>query len=145
MQKGLILKQLNDLRKQAGYLAQSISKYRPYEPDKQYSSSELEYYDALSFRFEKTVELFINTLRGLELYLFGEQSDTLRNCLRRLEKAGIVKDVEFIFSCRILRNKIAHTYLPHELKELYQQMVDLGKELINQIEEIYRTLTNTAL
>ncbi len=33
-------------------------------------------------------------------------------------------------------NKIAHAYLPHELKEIYQQIVDLGSEIVRQIEEI---------
>lgn len=48
--------------------------------------------------------------------MFGEQSDTLRTWLLRLQKTSYVDDIDFWISARILKNKIAHAYLPEELK-----------------------------
>jgi len=57
MQKNLILKIFEDLEKSISLLKPSLDSYLPYDPTQNYSAQELKKYDALSFRFEKAVEL----------------------------------------------------------------------------------------
>jgi len=140
VQEELIRKSFNDLERSVYLLRSSLESYKPFDPEKKYSPKEMEYYDSLSFRFEKAVELFLSFFKTLEIYLFGEQSDTLRNRLLRLQKAGYLDSLDFWMSARIPRNKIAHAYLPEELREIYQDIVRFGQEIVNSTEKLKEKL-----
>ena len=56
MQKNLLLQEFEDLKRAIILLKESIKKFNPYKTEKKYTPDELEYYDSLSFRFEKSVE-----------------------------------------------------------------------------------------
>ncbi len=77
----------------------------------------------------KVVEMFLYFLRSLEIYLYGQSSDTLRDRLLRMEKLGIISDIETWFKIRILRNKIVHTY--------EENFIDLIKEVLNVSNQIF--------
>ena len=142
MQREYILRSFENLKRAVVLLKSSLESYKPYDPTKEYSPNEMEYYDSLSFRFEKAVELTLSFFKTLEIYLFGEQSDTLRTRLLRLQKAGYVRDVNFWVSARVLRNKIAHAYLPNELKDIYDSVVRLGDEIIREVKELEAKLND---
>jgi len=82
----------------------------------------LEYYDSLAFRFEKSVELFLHFFKGLESYYSGKISDTLRDRLLFVQKLKIIESIDFWIEARLLRNKVAHVYLPEQLKAIYQEI-----------------------
>jgi len=145
VQKELIRKSFNDLERSVYLLRSSLESYKPFDPEKKYSPKEMEYYDSLSFRFEKAVELFLSFFKTLEIYLFGEQSDTLRNRLLRLQRAGYLDSIDFWMSARILRNKIAHAYLPEELKDIYENIVKFGRQIINQVKMIRDKLKDDSI
>jgi hypothetical protein len=132
----LILKEYNDLKKAAYLLKASIRKFKPYKVRKIYTPLELEYYDSLAFRFEKAVELFLHFFKGLELYLSGKISDTLRDRLLFIQKLGIVDNIDFWIQARLLRNKVAHDYLPEQLKEIYQEIYKNSKTLMKHMNNI---------
>lgn len=123
MQKGFILQNFKDLQKAASLLAGSVKKYKPYAPKTEYTSRQMEYYDALSFRYEKTVEVALYFFRSLESYLYSAESDTLRNRLLTMEKLGIIDSAEKWLEVRLLRNRVAHAYLPAELKVIYAKII----------------------
>jgi uncharacterized protein YutE (UPF0331/DUF86 family) len=136
MPKELLLKNFEDLLSTAKLFEGALSRYKPYSADKDYTEEERLFYDALSFRFQKLVEALLFFLKSLELYLFAETSDTLRGRLLRLEKGRFISDVELYLKARILRNKIVHTYLPEELEELYEELVNTGKKLLGEVENL---------
>jgi hypothetical protein len=141
MQSDLILKEFNDLKKAVYLLKASIKKYKPYKVRKMYTPLELEYYDSLSFRFEKAVELFLHFFKGLELYLSGKISDTLRDRLLFMQKLGIIDSIDFWIEARLLRNKVAHDYLPEQLKGIYLEIYNKSKLLMkymNNVEKLIR-------
>jgi len=70
VQSNLILKEFEDLKSAAFLLKASIKKFKPYKATKIYTPAELEYYDSLAFRFEKTVELFLHFFKGLVLQIY---------------------------------------------------------------------------
>ena len=136
MQSDLILKEFNDLKKAAFLLKASIKKYKPYKVRKMYTPLELEYYDSLAFRFEKAVALFLHFFKGLDLYLSGKISDTLRDRLLFIQKLGIIDSIDFWIEARLLRNKVAHDYLPEQLKEIYQEIFKNSKSLMRYMNNI---------
>lgn len=140
MQKDLILKEFEDLKKAVYLLEFSIKKFKPYRLRKIYTPQELEYYDSLSFRFEKSVELALNFYKGLEMILYSKTSDTLRDRLINMEKLELIEGVDFWMEARLLRNKIAHTYLPEQLRDIYNEVKDKSKEIFECIKRINKYL-----
>ena len=136
MRKDLLLQQFKDIEKAINLLKASIDKFIVYDTNKTYSPDELEYYDSLSFRFEKSVELTINFFRSLELFFSSKQSDTLRDRLLEMQKMEIVREIDFWMEARLLRNKIAHAYLSDEIKRIYQAIHDNSNEVIETVVRI---------
>jgi len=110
----------------------SLKKLRPYETNKIYSPEELEPYDAVSGRFIRAVEMGLKYFRSLEKYFYGENSDTLRDLLNRMEKLGFITSTDLWMEMREVRNRIVHDYLPEQIKALYDSiMYEYSKELLN--------------
>jgi len=146
MQKKLILQQFEDLRKAVYFLKASCKKFKPYKVSKIYTPSELEYYDSLAFRFEKSVELFLHFFKGLESFLYGKVSDTLRDSLLMIQKLKLIDNIDFWIEARLLRNKVAHDYLPEQLKDIYQEIYKKSKSMMkymDNIEAYIRTVKNS--
>ena len=76
MQDESIQQSFDDLKKEIGLLRQSVTKYqnKPFKVGKIYTSDELEIYDALSFRFMKTIDLALAFFRNLERYVDAKES-----------------------------------------------------------------------
>lgn len=136
MQKDLLLQELEDLRKAITLLRFSIKKFKPYKTRKKYTPDELEYYDSLSFRYEKSAELMLSFFKGLEIFVYAKYSDTLRDRLLIMQKLDIIDDIEFWFEARMLRNKITHTYISEKIKDLYDEIFKRSKEIFITFEKI---------
>ena len=136
MDKELIFKRLSDLNKSTVLLQASVNKYEPYDIDHIYTADELEYYDSLSYRFEKCVELTLNFFRTLELFFESKQSDTLRDRLLEMQKLEIIDDIDFWMEARLLRNKIAHAYLPEEIRDIYKEIFSSSIKIFTTIDGI---------
>ena len=100
-------------------LQASLAGYRAFDPAIEYSAVEREPYDAMCDRYIRAVEAAIKFFRSLELYLYAEPSETLRDLLNKMHKAGIVTSVGLWIEMRDARNRVVHDYLPEQLKELY--------------------------
>lgn len=70
----------------------------------------------------KAVDLALGFSRSLERYVDAKESETLRDRLLFIQKLRIIDDVDFWFEARELRDKIAHTYLPGQLKDIYEEI-----------------------
>lgn len=135
MQKEFILQNFKDLQKAAALLAGSVKKYKPYSPKAKYTPKQMEYYDALSFRYEKTVEVALYFFRSLESYLYSAESDTLRNRLLTMEKLRVIDSAERWFEVRLLRNRVAHAYLPAELKVIYAKIIAFSGLILKDFKQ----------
>lgn len=142
MQKDLLLKEFDDLKKAIFLLNSSVEKFEPYKLEKIYTPEELEYYDSLSFRFEKCVELILNFYKGLEIILYSKVSDTLRDRLLNMQKIELIDDIDFWIESRLLRNKIAHSYLPEQLKDIYNEVINKSKKIFKYVKRIEEYLKN---
>jgi hypothetical protein len=143
VQHDLISREFNDLKKAVNLLKASLGKFKSYRVNKIYSPVELEYYDSLAFRFEKSVELFLHFFKGLESYYSGKISDTLRDRLLFMQKLKLIDSIDFWIEARLLRNKVAHDYLPEQLKAIYQEIHKKSKSMLicmGKIEKHMKTL-----
>ncbi|EDP74416.1 hypothetical protein [Hydrogenivirga sp. 128-5-R1-1] len=136
MQKNLICQAYKDLENSLKLLEYSLSKYEPFDPTVVYNFEDLEYYDSLSFRFEKAVEAIFYFFKTLEIYLYGESSDTYRKMLQRMEKLNLIKNLEIYMEIKILRNKVVHAYLPEKLEEIYSNVKQFGDILLEDFIKI---------
>lgn len=137
MPKELLLKNYENLKKTILLFETALKDVVQILNKENFYEQDLKSFDVFSFRFQKVVEMFLYFLRSLEIYLYGQSSDTLRDRLLRMEKLGIISDIETWFKIRILRNKIVHTY--------EENFIDLIKEVLNvsnQIFEDYKKLEN---
>ncbi|MCK4422664.1 MAG: nucleotidyltransferase substrate binding protein [Candidatus Omnitrophica bacterium] len=108
----------------------SLSDISPYNPEQSYTAKELEPYDALSDRFIRGVEISLKFFRTYEMYLYGENSETIRDLLNRMEKTELIESTYLWMEMRDIRNRIVHDYLPEQIKKIYDLIIDkFGKEL----------------
>lgn len=145
VQKNLIYHELEDVKKAVTLLQASINKFKPYKMGKLYSADELEYYDSLAFRFEKSVEITLNFFKAIEMFAFAKTSDTLRDRLLVIQKLRLIDNVDFWMEARILRNKIAHTYVSEKLNELYDEVRMKSKIIFKTLKKIQTYLEKAAI
>lgn len=145
MRSNLILNEFENLKKGVNLLKASIERFSPYDSEKRYTPDELEYYDSLSFRFEKSIELILNFFKGLEIFTNSKSSDTLRDRLLMMQKINLTDDIEFWMEARLLRNKRAYAYLPEQLKDTYDEIVNKSQTVFDSLVRIERYLENAII
>jgi hypothetical protein len=103
----------------------SAGKVPPFDPQRPYSPDELEPYDALVTRFERTIEVFLKFFRTAEMFETAGSGSTVRDCLGLMGKLGLVCDVDFWMEMRKVRNRISHDYLPEKIQGIYELLIDV--------------------
>lgn len=122
-------------------LKASVGKLQRFDPKKVYSADELEPFDALSDRFIRTVEVAIKYFRTYEYYLQAEQSQTLRDGLNRMEKLGLVTNIDIWLEMRDLRNRIVHDYVPEKMAEMYELICGDFYNELSQLDKKMKQLS----
>lgn len=100
----------------------SLSDMIPFDAEKDYTPKQREPYDALSDRFIRSVEISIKFFRCYEKLMYGENSDTFRDVLNRMEKLNLISSVMRWMQMRDVRNRIVHDYLPEVIEEIYRSI-----------------------
>lgn len=120
-------------------LEASLQSVKPFDTNRDYTAAEREPYDALCDRYVRAVEIGLKYFRTYEKYQYAENSDTLRDLLNRMEKAGLITTTSLWIDMRDIRNRIVHDYLPTALKNIYdlicgrfgRELVDLKRKIID--------------
>lgn len=113
----------------------SLSYMTPYDSEKLYTPKEMEPYDALSDRFSRSVEVCLKFFRSYELFMYGENSETLRDLLNRMEKLGFIDGVITWMNMRDVRNRIVHDYLPEDIKKIYDAIMDVYAGQLKRVKK----------
>ena len=58
-----------------------------------------------------------------------------------MQKLNIIDAIDFWMEARLLRNKIAHTYVPEELKDIYNEIFEKSQVIFKSIDTIEKYLT----
>ncbi len=98
-----------------------------------YTFEELESFDSLTSKFNRTSDMFTQkVLRTIWMLLhepFAPFIDMMNNC----EKMGILQSADQMIEIRDLRNQIAHEYLPDAIRELVPETIELSASLLENI------------
>ncbi|NIM17068.1 MAG: hypothetical protein GTO45_34125 [Candidatus Aminicenantes bacterium] len=119
----------------------SLSYIKPYDPEKFYTPKEREPYDALNDRFSRAVEVTTKFFRSYEMFMYGENSETLRDLLNRMEKLGFLGPVLTWMEMRDVRNKIVHEYIPEAIKEIYDSIMGPFAKQLRKVKKKIKTLS----
>lgn len=115
----------------AALVEASLRRYRPFDPSRAYTPEEREPWDALCDRYLRAVEMAIRLFRTLERGRLATNSESYRDLLGNMAKWGVIADPELWFRMRDIRNRIAHDYLPEQLREIYAAIHEsYGPELL---------------
>ena len=99
----------------------------------EYSETDLEKMEAFTARFARVLDIYTQKILKTTDVLEGYGEGSLRDVLGRCEKAGIISDAQSILKWRILRNEIAHDYIPSEQRRIFFEVQDVADALINSI------------
>lgn len=131
-QRYITEKAFKDVNNAISLVEASLSDLPAFEVGKEYTPKQREPYDALSDRFIRSVEISIKFFRCYEKLMFGENSDTLRDVLNKMEKLSLISSVILWMKMRDVRNRIVHDYLPEVVAEIYSSIAgEFATELSN--------------
>jgi hypothetical protein len=99
----------------------------------EYSETDLEKMEAFTARFARVLDIYTQKILKTTDVLEGYGEGSLRDILGRCEKAGIISDAQSILKWRILRNEIAHDYIPSEQRRIFFEVQDVADALIESI------------
>jgi hypothetical protein len=89
--------------------------------------------EAFTARFARVLDIYTQKILKTTDVLEGYGEGSLRDILGRCEKAGIIIDAQSILKWRILRNEIAHDYIPSEQRRIFFEVQDVADALMDSI------------
>lgn len=131
-------KNLKEIADAANVLSLSYEKCKFITVQPGLSNEQLESFEALTARFARLSDLFIQkTLRTLDA-LELEEPGTVRDRINRAEKRGTVASAETLVAIRMLRNEIAHEYKPESIYGIFERVLHLTPELLQVVDNLRR-------
>ena len=65
-----------------------------------------------------------------------EISGSIRDRIHRAEKKGIIDKSEVFIEIRMIRNDIAHEYLPEAIKSIFKKVLALTPHIIKSVDNV---------
>lgn len=132
----LVLEQnLDLLTKSAKTLNISVQKCSDIGVKSEYSFEEQESFDALTSKYSRTTDIYIQKVLRSLFNLLREPQLTIIDLSNRAEKLDIITSAKDLLEIRDLRNSIAHEYIEEIINELYQQTLNFTDVLNNCIDK----------
>ena len=108
-----------------------------------FSDEELVQMEAYTARFARVLDIYTQKILKTIDILEGYGDGSLRDILNRCEKAGIIGDANDVLSWRILRNEIAHDYIPSQQRKIFFEVRDRYSEIKKAINQTHSYLKQT--
>ncbi|RJP27552.1 MAG: hypothetical protein C4527_13240 [Candidatus Omnitrophota bacterium] len=106
------------------------------EEKKDYSHRELDQIDAFTSRFARLSDLVIQKLFRLINQIDLEEEGSIRDRINLAEKKGLIQTADCFIQIRILRNEIAHEYLPDAMIQIFKKCKEYAPYLLDSIRRI---------
>jgi len=103
---------------------------------KDYTEDELESFEALCSRFSRLSDIMIQKILKTIDIIDLETPGTVRDRINRAYKKELITSDEELVEIRILRNEIAHEYIPEAFKEIFSKVINYSPSLINNVNKI---------
>lgn len=129
--------QRDNLEKAIQLFQSSTNEIENYDATKKYTYKELEPYDALSNRSLRVYEMAIKYFDCIDKIDSKKVAETFRDLIHNSSKFRLVETEEVWFEMKKIRNKMAHDYLPNEIKNMYDFLTNsFAKEVRYLLQKI---------
>lgn len=129
------LKVLDDAR---DVLVYSFNKCNAIGIKETYEPEELESFESFTGRFARLSDILIQKIFRLVDELDLDTQGTIRDRINRAEKKELIVSSDIFVEIRMVRNDIAHEYLPEAIHDIFGKVLTLTPHLLNGVE---RTIT----
>jgi len=123
------------LQASVGTLELSIRKCQAIGIKDSYSFEELESFDSLTSKFNRTSDIFTQKVLRSIWILLHEPFAPYIDMINKSEKMMILRSADEMIEIRDMRNQIAHEYIPEAISDLIPEVIELTSRLIKNIEE----------
>lgn len=113
----------------------SIEKCKAIGQKENYSFEELESFDSLTSKFNRTSDIFTQKVMRTVWMLLHEPFIPFIDMANKAEKMEILQSADAIIEIRDLRNQIAHEYIPEAIRDLVPEVIELTVLLLENMEE----------
>ena len=129
------LKLLNDAR---DILLYSFNKCTAIGIKESYEPEELESFESFTGRFARLSDILIQKIFRLVDELDLDTQGTIRDRINRAEKKELIVSSDVFVEIRMVRNDIAHEYLPEAIHDIFEKVLILTPHLLDGVA---RTIT----
>jgi hypothetical protein len=100
----------------------------------EFSETDLEKMEAYAARFARLLDIYTQKILKTIDVLEGYGNGSLRDILNRSAKSGIISNEIDLLHWRILRNEIAHDYIPTEQRRIFFEVMQISSKLLQSIK-----------
>ena len=99
-----------------------------------YEPEELESLESLTSRFARLSDILIQKIFRLVDELDLDTQGTIRDRINRAEKKELITSSDVFIEIRIIRNDIAHEYIPEAIHDIFERVLLLTPHLLEGVE-----------
>ena len=130
----LLLKELKVLDDSRDVLVYSFNKCSAIGIKENYEPEELESFESFTGRFARLSDILIQKIFRLVDELDLDSQGTIRDRINRAEKKELIVSSDLFVEIRIVRNDIAHEYLPDAIRDIFVKVLSLTPHLLDGVE-----------
>lgn len=99
-----------------------------------YEPEELESFESFTGRFARLSDILIQKIFRLVDDLDLDTQGTIRDRINRAEKKELISSSDIFVEIRMVRNDIAHEYLPEAIHDIFGKVLSLTPHLLDGVE-----------
>lgn len=99
-----------------------------------YEPEQLESFESFTGRFACLSDILIQKIFRLVDDLDLETQGTIRDRINRAEKKELIADSDVFVEIRMVRNEIAHEYLPEAIRDIFAKVLSLTPHLLDGVK-----------
>jgi hypothetical protein len=134
--KELVEQQILELSKASDVLQYSLKKCSLIELSENLNPLNLESFEALTGRFARLSDIFIQKSLRLLDRLNLEDTGTVRDRINRAEKNGMIENADDFVEIRLLRNEISHVYQEKTWLQINRNVLELAPVLLKGVDRL---------
>jgi len=134
----LLVHELKVLEDARNVLVYSFDKCKAIGIKETYEPEELESFESYTGRFARLSDILIQKIFRLVDELDLDAQGTIRDRINRAEKKELIASSDVFIEIRMVRNDIAHEYLPEAIRDIFGKVLILTPDLLDGVE---RTIT----
>ncbi len=138
LNKELLIEETHLLQRAIETLNLSIDKCQAIGIKELYSFEEMESFDSLTSKFNRTADIFTQKVLRTVWALLHEPYVPFIDFMNNAEKVELINSADILIEIRDLRNQIAHEYIPEAIQNLVPEVITYSHHLIENINSTFQ-------